>query len=63
MRDEQRRRRSQYDRGTSLAEREEFGFGEDGEFDLHIEQQINGQGYPCESPASSVGKFRSLTVL
>lgn len=26
LRDEQRRRRSQYDRGTSLAEREEFGF-------------------------------------
>lgn len=27
MRDEQRRRRSQYDRGTSLAEREESGYG------------------------------------
>lgn len=26
LRDEQRRRRSQYDRGTSLAEREEYGF-------------------------------------
>jgi hypothetical protein len=26
LRDEQRRRRSQYDRGTSLAEREEFGY-------------------------------------
>ncbi|KAF7875068.1 hypothetical protein EAF04_002240 [Stromatinia cepivora] len=34
LRDEQRRRRSQYDRGTSLAEREEYGFDEDEE-DLH----------------------------
>ncbi|ESZ99458.1 hypothetical protein SBOR_0220 [Sclerotinia borealis F-4128] len=31
LRDEQRRRRSQYDRGTSLAEREEYGFDEDEE--------------------------------
>jgi hypothetical protein len=28
LRDEQRRRRSQYDRGTSLAEREEYGYDE-----------------------------------
>jgi len=28
MREEQRRRRSQYDRGTSLAEREEYHFDE-----------------------------------
>ena len=28
MREEQRRRRSQFDRGTSLAEREEYGFDE-----------------------------------
>ncbi|KAF5879639.1 putative rna recognition domain-containing protein 2 protein [Botrytis fragariae] len=34
LRDEQRRRRSQYDRGTSLAEREEYGFDDD-EDDLH----------------------------
>ncbi|KAI9646936.1 hypothetical protein NHQ30_004936 [Ciborinia camelliae] len=34
LRDEQRRRRSQYDRGTSLAEREEYGFDEDQD-DIH----------------------------
>ncbi|KAA8572925.1 hypothetical protein EYC84_003476 [Monilinia fructicola] len=34
LRDEQRRRRSQYDRGTSLAEREEYGFDND-EDDMH----------------------------
>lgn len=29
MRDEQRRRRSQYDRGTSLAERDEYEYDDD----------------------------------
>lgn len=29
LRDEQRRRRSQYDRGTSLAEHEEYSYDED----------------------------------
>ncbi len=33
MRDEQRRRRSQFDRGTSLAEREEY----DDEYDPYLE--------------------------
>ncbi len=33
MRDEQRRRRSQFDRGTSLAEREEY----DDEYDPYLD--------------------------
>ena len=38
LRDEQRRRRSQYDRGTSLAEREEFSY-DDG---MHNQQRYLG---------------------
>jgi hypothetical protein len=47
LRDEQRRRRSQYDRGTSLAEREEYGFDDEEEDDMH--RQSPYQSYsPCE---------------
>lgn len=42
MRDEQRRRKSQYDRGTSLAEREEFG-------DYGYDEPYSPYGYHCES--------------
>jgi hypothetical protein len=47
LRDEQRRRRSQYDRGTSLAEREEYGF--DDEDDEGILRSPCHQGFsPCK---------------
>ncbi len=42
LRDEQRRRRSQYDRGTSLAEREESGF-DDGQIPY-----ITGYSAQCQ---------------
>jgi hypothetical protein len=48
MRDEQRRRRSQYDRGTSLAEREEFGYGGYDGYEGHDEDYsaYSPFGYP-----------------
>ncbi|KAM3073807.1 hypothetical protein ACMFMG_008430 [Clarireedia jacksonii] len=45
LRDEQRRRRSQYDRGTSLAEREEYGFDDDDDDEDDIHRQSPYQAY------------------
>lgn len=51
LRDEQRRRRSQYDRGTSLAEREEYGFDDDED---DMQHQSPYQAYsPCKSTTTS----------
>ncbi|TAQ84157.1 hypothetical protein B7494_g7530 [Chlorociboria aeruginascens] len=53
LRDEQRRRRSQYDRGTSLAEREEYGYDDDDDDDLDdddLHHQNPYQGFPPGPP-------------
>lgn len=70
MRDEQRRRRSQYDRGTSLAVREEFGYGVYSGYDGYNDDYSAyppSYGYPsCQlslSTFASLEKIRETDLL